>query len=564
MKKKMALFPALALAAALALAGTALAAQHTDSQGNTWNTDEANYYALEAPARPALMAADGETALTPLGDPSNLRWDTDTPGETLWETEGAFQMKLEIIYYRTDNPDEPVTRTIHFYNGSTEIHQFSDNHFYYFTGEGWNNTDLQSPLSSGDYYFTVQNLGDGITYGDSAVISSLDLPGGVYHYVEPAMDTTLETPPQGRWEWPASVWDDRQETDERIRTYFIEYGYSAEKPEDLSALSPVGGSFFSTSGQEDFWLQDRLIGENGAGWYYFRVRAISADVEQWRNGAFSPWSGGYNLLEASQKITESLNAIDKNAQPADIRQQVQALNKTELKNAMTADIQGAGTGALDVLTALERAVGSPASANVAQEMAERFDVNGVSVVGAALNNLTGAESPVLNIGAPKEENHVRNELYSSTVAVDFSMDLSGVHQPHELAVPVKVTLPIPAGVNPEFLVILHYHAYGGFEEVVHNVFQGENGQWYVSFVLSSFSDFTITELAASIKTEPDGRYETAGVPDGARLYLARYEGGRMTSFEELKELSGTLTGNGAKKLFLLDGQFQPLCKSATV
>lgn len=377
------------------------------------------------------------------------------------------------------------------------------------------------------------------------------------------MNTTLETPQAGHWDWPASVWDDRQETDERIRTYFIEYGYSKEKLEDLSGLDGIGGSFSFASGQEDHWLQNRLIGENGAGWYYFRVRAISADIERWRNGAFSPWSEGYNLLEASRKITEALNAIDKTAGAESIRQQVQALNKTELQNAMTADVQGAGTGALNVLTALENVVGGPAAANVAQEMADRFDVNGVSVVGAALNNLTGTESPVLNIGAPREPEHVRDELYSSTVAVDFSMGLSGVDKTHDLAVPVKVTLPIPAGVNPDFLVILHYTGGGWYEEVWHNVFE-KDGELYVSFVLTSFSDFTITELATSIKTNRDGSYEAVNPPESARLYLARYEGGRTTSFEELKELSGTLAGSGAKKLFLLDEAFRPLCAAGTI
>ena len=562
MKRK--LLPALLLAL-LALSSTALAVQHTDRQGNTWDTDETGYYTLEAPARPAPMAS-ASADLTPLGDPSNLRWDPDVPGETLWETEGAFQRELKVAYYLLGGPDEPIMETTVTFGGTYLDHNFGDNYFRWFSGEGWEDThSARKALATGDYYFTVQNLGDGVTYGDSAVVSSLDTPDrkGIFHYVEPPMNTTLETPQAGHWEWPASVWDDRQKTDERIQTYFIEYGYSKEKPEDLSGLDAIGGSYSFASGQEDFWLQDRLIGENGAGWYYFRVRAISADIERWRNGAFSPWSEGYNLLEASRKITEALNSIDKTAGAESIRQQVQELNKTELQNAMTADVQGAGTGALDVLTALEKAVGGPASANVAQEMAERFDVNGVSVVGAALNNLTGTDSPVLNIGAPKEEGHVRDELYNSTVAVDFSMDLSGVQNTYDLAVPVKVTLPIPAGVNPDFLVILHYSAGGWYEEVWHNVFE-KDGELYVTFVLTSFSDFTITELAASIKTDRDGSYETVNPPEGARLYLARYEGGRMTSFEELKELSGTLTGNGAKKLFLLDGQFQPLCKSASV
>lgn len=558
MKKKL-FFLLLAL---LALSTTALAAQHADGDGTVWETDGTDYYALEAPA-PMAAALAKEAALTPLGDPSNLRWNPETPGEALWETTGLFQRKLTVSFYRVGGPEEPLLTTRHNF-GINHYSEFSANDFHYGTGADPHNVH-GDPLTTGDYYFTVQNLGDGVTYGDSAVVSSLDLPGGVYHYVEPAMDTTLETPQAGHWQWPAAIWDDRQKEDERIKTYYINYGYSetpAHSPEDIRS---IGGTFSSTSGDEDSWLQDRLIGEHGAGWYYFRIRPISAGIEQWRNGAFSPWSEGYNLLEASKKITDSLNAIDK-TKPENIRPQVQALNRTELANALTADIQGAETGTEAALTALEEALGGPARPTVAPELADAFDVKGVSIVGAALNNVTGSEAPALNIGRPKQDNHVRDENYNNTLAVDFSMELSGVESPHDLAVPVKVTLPVPAGVNPDFLAVLHYRADGSFEETHHTVFE-KDGQWYVSFVLTSFSDFALTEKGTqgdgpSIVVQRNGQYDVVRAPEGAKLYLARSEDGRFCSAEELKALSGTLEGSG--KLFLLDAQSRPLCPAAAL
>lgn len=512
MKKRL-LFLLLSL---LALSTTALAARHTDGAGTVWETDGTGYYAWEAPAPLAAALAED---LTPLGDPSDLRWDPAAPGKALWETKGAFQRKCKIIYYRTDAPDTPAAQTTITFGGLHASASFDNNNFYYHTGEGWTGSSSRQPLLSGDYYFTVQNLGDGVTYGDSAVISSLDTPDGkgVYHYVEPAMDTTLETPAQGHWEWPAAVWEDRQDEDERIKTYYIGYGYSAERLEDLSGLRSIGGSYSSKSGREDSWLQDRLIGEHGAGWYYFRVRPISADIEQWRNGGWSEWSEGYNLAEAAREITDQLNQIDKNASKEDIRRAVQDLGQTELHNALTADILEAGTGASEALAALETALGGPAKASVDETMAGRFDAGGVSVVGAALNNVTG--DPVLNIGAPKDSHDVRDENYSSTLAVDFSMDLSGVENPHDLAVPVKVTLPIPEDINPDFLAILHYRAGGSFEEVLHTVFE-KDGQWYASFVLSSFSDFTLTEtVREEPPVDPPAETHTASVTiDGETAY----------------------------------------------
>lgn len=61
----------------------------------------------------------------------------------------------------------------------------------------------------------------------------------------------------------------------------------------------------------------------------------------------------------------------------------------------------------------------------------------------------------------------------------------------------------------------------------------------------------------ALETGPGGAYEAVNVPEGAALYLARYEGGRFQSLEALPALSGTLEGSG--KLFLLDGGFRPLC-----
>ena len=93
--------------------------------------------------------------------------------------------------------------------------------------------------------------------------------------------------------------------------------------------------------------------------------------------------------------------------------------------------------------------------------------------------------------------------------------------------------------------------------MLHTVFE-RGGQWYASFVLTGFSDFTLTErLGAAIQTTPGGGYQAVNAPTGARLLLARYEGTRFRSLEVLESLSGTLGGSG--RLFLLDGEYRPLC-----
>ena len=72
------------------------------------------------------------------------------------------------------------------------------------------------------------------------------------------------------------------------------------------------------------------------------------------------------------------------------------------------------------------------------------------------------------------------------------MELVNVKDPKNLEVPVKITLPIPETINPDWIAILHYNLDGSYQQVpIKTYLEGE--QWYVSFVLTSFSDFTMTE-----------------------------------------------------------------------
>ena len=147
---------------------------------------------------------------------------------------------------------------------------------------------------------------------------------------------------------------------------------------------------------------------------------------------------------------------------------------------------------MDKIAQLEAAVGVDTSIAVSDD-APAIDPSDISIVGAGLNTLEdSSEGITLNIGAPKNEDHVLPALYDSTVSVSFSMDLDNVADTENLDVPVKITLPIPESINPLFLVILHYHANGYMEEITPYI-SYENGKHYASFVLTSFSDFVMIE-----------------------------------------------------------------------
>lgn len=241
---------------------------------------------------------------------------------------------------------------------------------------------------------------------------------------------------------------------------------------------------------------EAMLQKNGPGYYYFRVRAISSDITKICNGDWSELSEPYCLDQNVQNMKDNLDKISPKAEDEVIREKVQALNTEELKAAMLAD--NGTEGIMDTLETLEEAVGGAADVQVSDDAAA-FDADKISIVGANLNNKTdaAAEDITLVLDKPKELREDLGAQYDNAVAIQFSMDLSNVEDTENLAVPVKITLPIPENINPDFLVILHFTQSGHVEEISMpflHVFK-ENGQLYTSFVLTSFSDFAMTHYA---------------------------------------------------------------------
>lgn len=434
----------------------------------------------------------GASSLTPLADPTDLMWDAAKPGRCTWKNNGFFQNALSFKIYR-EGTSKPVFETPQYYDGNASADFFLD-YFAEMCAGG-----DSGPWGSGSYYFTVQNRGDGIQYSDSNLVSSKDFANGIYVYNQP--DAALAAPGQGTWSWPAAEWTNL--TGPQVSNYFIEYGFSQTyaDPQNPNAIMTIGSTTGAVSGQTDAWLQNKLIGENGIGYYYFRVRALSSNIEAIQNGSFSPWSDAYDLMTASEEIKNALMDLNTSATEDNVKQEVQNLNPVVLENAMRTDLDGSN-GTIGALAALEQKVGGPAAVAVAPEVANSFAQGDISVVGANLNPTTnGGNNVTLNVGKA-EPKDIRDEMYDSTVAVNFSMTLDNAANTHQLAVPVKITLPIPANINPDFLVVLHYHGDGSYEEVHTNCFQDNSGRWFASFVLTSFSDFTMTQYAGADPVEP--------------------------------------------------------------
>ncbi len=414
---------------------------------------------------------------------SVFEW-VDYPGYISWTPNDPDQGQATILVYQ-EGEEEPYGEYSWYFGEYKDEHRSVD---------GFINADPES----GTYYFKVISTGDGTEYADSEAAVS-----DTWTYVKP--DAELPACTDLSWvKKPANNPNDTYMPDypyERVTATFtapmdseyygglgVRWYYSETEGGELQSMGSSWGHYV---GEDlEFWLDDMNFQQNGAGYYYFQVRALSSDITKVCNGPWSELSPAYNLAEIIDNVSGELNDIIQSEAPVEEKvNAIQAMDSEDLKNSMLADL-----GVVDQLAQLENEYMGPAEISVSQEAAA-FEPEKISVVGANLNLEAGAEeSATLVVDKPQKE-HVLDASYNNSVAVKFSMTLENVVNTEALDVPVQITLPVPAAINPDFLVVLHYHADGNYDEIIPYVFEDDQGQYYAQFVLTSFSDFVMTEEA---------------------------------------------------------------------
>ncbi len=138
----------------------------------------------------------------------------------------------------------------------------------------------------------------------------------------------------------------------------------------------------------------------------------------------------------------------------------------------------------------------------------------VSIVGAALNATKANSTIRLSISSPVKQRTFSSK-YSNSVASQFSMTLSGVKDASDLAVPVLITLPLPSSVSARRVVVLHYHNGSSTPTVITP--KVANG--YLSFTLTGFSDFVITETVSTSGGSGGGSRPSGGGGGGGSVVV---------------------------------------------
>lgn len=515
--------------------------------------------------------------LTPLDAPTDLSWAGDYPGDMRCKSGTLFQDLLLWTLYQVGNPT-PLARRETAYSGRYDPDSWRVDDLL------WRSYRDYPDRESGDYYFTVQAVGDEEQYKDSPVVTS-----PIWHYERP--EAELTAPTGLHWEGQTACWSDESNRADDLYGYEIQFRCVApETGAETGTKYTLTMDELSSNGLKHTlqdWVKDLL----GSGTCQFRLRAVSSDITRFRHSLWSAFSAESTQLTAPSTVADALDQLLTNYTPSEgaelTEEQTTALKSAvaEKKDALASTLctgAGGSNGVADKLQALEDLMGGSASVTVTGDAPEEIKdaQNGVSIVGARLNGT--AESAVsLKIDkaeAVSAETPINPAQYHNTIP--FSMTLEGVNaqeQHQSLAVPVLITLPLPNNINPNFLVLLHETSSGWQEIRPYQVFYNDELQQFcVRFTVSSFSNFAFAQqLSCGIQQldaengqlrvrAADGAvasvvaavYDGSGKQLGCAAAAAGTAGGTLTL-----DLPALKTG-ATVRVFFLNKNGQPVCPAA--
>lgn len=516
--------------------------------------------------------------LTPLDAPTDLAWAGDYPGDTRCKSGALFQDHLLWTLYQVGDPT-PLARRETAYGGRYDPDSWRIDDLF------WRSYRDYPDRESGDYYFTVQAVGDEELYKDSPVVTS-----PIWHYERP--EAALAAPTDLHWEGQTACWSDEANRADDLYGYLIQFRCVAPETGAETRLKyTLTLEDLSSGGLKDT-LQDRVKERLGSGTCYFRIQPLSRDITRIRHGQWSEFNEVGTQLTAPSTVAKALDQLLKDYQPkagesttltdedAESLKQAVAAKKDELERTLCTG-EGGSTEVAGKLQELEALVGGSATVTVTGDAPEEIKdaQSGVSIVGASLNG-TARSAVTLKIDKAETvsaENPINPAQYHNTIP--FSMTLEGVsaqgqHQP--LAVPVLITLPLPGSIHPSFLVLLHKIGDDWQEIFPYQVFYDETlRQDCVRFTVTSFSDFAFAQqLSCGIQqlVAENGQLTVCATADVKKVVAAVYDGsGKQLgcAAADAAQNGGTLTldlpalkTGAAVRVFFLRENGQPACPAA--
>ncbi len=410
-------------------------------------------------------------------------------------------VKLDTPVVRWSSEREALPEWTRVENASNEyqVEAFQDGERIYNTHHTFHSTDtrewlgaggfLNSLQDSGIYTFRVMALGDDIDTLDSDWSELSD------SWEFEKASVTFGKPDNLRWDGTIARWDEPE-----IPAEYENYlqGYEVTLLADGESVIRYNGVW----GTEHDMADD--MGRENTKEYSFSVRAISNTPSKVFHGEMAYADASYRPGDASDKVSGTLDKITSGEIPMEQAPDVLKENIKDVQVAMQSD-----PDVLAKVEALEQQYMEKQNVTLEQNVTSDevdIDHSQVKVIGAALNAAAAGSTVSFNIGKPDKNAVVDAMRYKNTIQVDFS--LSGAVS--ELKVPVRITVPIPENVNPEFFHVLHYSNDGTYEDIWPLEIDREART--ASFTVTHFSTFVLAEEGADLNA--------AATPSNAKEFQA--------------------------------------------
>lgn len=221
-------------------------------------------------------------------------------------------------------------------------------------------------------------------------------------------------------------------------------------------------------------------------------------------------NGNWTIL--AQEVTglealDGIRAVFSGTTAADVRESVQTIGASRLLQAMQED----GAKTVATMESLENDADKLSmDGTVTTNTASDAGVESVTIIGAKLNDLTAENKTVtLTVEADSVERTLPEELDADS-AVYLTIDLEGVENTSELAVPVCLTVAVPADMDAQSVRLVHYGA--DKTELLDpiDVYEAD-GTWYARFAVGGFSPFALAQSIAD-PVDPDDGNDDADKP----------------------------------------------------
>lgn len=383
----------------------------------------------------------------------------------------------------------------------------------------------ENEMPSGTYTLTARYLGDDVTYTDSEAVTVS------YEYVDPGV--SFSVPTDIRWEDNSFHYTLGDDVDpNQGASLFFEFAFLRE---DGSTANHRYRSLAIGQSQERLLERfNELVDRNGPGNYKFRVRVTSSNLEACQFSAWSQWSEPFYISGISEDTMGTLESIYDSLPVDGIlsgEQKQTAVDRVRNeidRDALTTELAADhdGTGAAGKLAELEERLDLTARVEVDPDAGYTLDPLQVRAVGAGLNAESMDTPPTLRFSKPDAEREIPN-TYQNDVQMELTLENAAASPDGSFPVPIRITMPVPDGIDHTRLRILHFRSDGSSESLTPYCFQ-ENGVWMVSFtvnhlspiVFAQFEPFVITFNPSGGTVEPafaetgeDGRLESLPQPE---------------------------------------------------